>query len=100
MIKVNVLKDDHVINEVIISGHAMYDVIGKDIVCSAVSSIVITSINGILSLDDKALLYEQKEDKLIVKILKHDQNTDKLINNMINLLKELEKDYKNNINVI
>ena len=31
-----------------ISGHALYNDFGKDIVCSAVSSIVITTVNGIL----------------------------------------------------
>ena len=36
-----------------ITGHAMYDDFGKDIVCSAVSSIVITSLNGILSINFK-----------------------------------------------
>ena len=42
-------------NHIDINGHAMFDDYGKDIVCAAVSSIVITSINGILRLNDKAI---------------------------------------------
>ena len=34
-------------NSILITGHALFDDYGKDIVCSAVSSIVITTINGI-----------------------------------------------------
>ena len=40
MISVKVLK-----NKIEIKGHALYDDYGKDIVCSAVSSIVTTTIN-------------------------------------------------------
>ena len=42
MIKVEVTKDN-----ISIHGHAMYDDYGKDIVCAAVSSIVMTSVESI-----------------------------------------------------
>lgn len=42
MIKVSVTKKNQQIQEVSIQGHAMYDDFGKDIVCAAVSSCVIT----------------------------------------------------------
>ncbi len=47
MIKVSVTKKNQQIQEVSIQGHAMYDDFGKDIVCAAVSSCVITTVNGI-----------------------------------------------------
>ena len=53
MIKVVVTK-----NQVEITGHSDYANIGQDIVCSAVSSIVTTTINGIISLDSEAIYYE------------------------------------------
>ena len=57
MITVNVIKENRKYKKITILGHAMYDDYGKDIVCSACSSIVITTINGILALDKGSLSY-------------------------------------------
>lgn len=92
MIKVLTTKDT-----IIIKGHALYDDYGKDIVCSAVSSIVITSINGILAINKEAIKYESKQNELIINILSFDSITNKLIQNMLNLLIELSNDYPKNI---
>ena len=86
-------------NEIEIIGHSNYDTLGKDIVCSAVSSIVTTTINGIVSIDEKAIGYEYYNDTMLIKVLKKDKITIKLINNMLDLLKSLSKDYPKNINV-
>lgn len=94
MIKVIVEKD-----EIEIIGHSNYDIVGKDIVCSAVSSIVTTTINGIISIDSKAISYDYHNDKMTISILKKDEITNKLLNNMIDLLISLAKDYPKNINV-
>ncbi len=94
MIKVLISK-----NKIIISGHADYDFNGKDIVCASVSSIVITSVNGILEIDRDAIKYIEEKDILTIEILKEDVIVRKLINNMINLLKELSCNYPKNINV-
>ena len=80
-----------------ITGHSNYDIVGKDIVCSAVSSIVTTTINGILSINNDALKYSYKNDVMTIEILKNDNVTDKLITNMLDLLKDLSKDYPKNI---
>ena len=93
---IKVLKKDNVIE---IIGHSNYDTLGKDIVCSAVSSIVTTTINGIISIDEKAISYNYKNDKMTITNLKKDEITDKLLNNMLDLLKNLAKDYPKNINV-
>ena len=98
MIKVNIKTVNDKIECIKISGHAMYDVHGKDIVCSAVSSITITTVNAILKLDSKAIDYVQ-DDSLTINIKKHDEVTLVLIQNMIDLLQELEKDYKKYIKV-
>ena len=57
MIKVLVKKD-----KIEITGHSDYDTIGKDIVCSAVSSIVITTVNGIHRLSEDYLMVKQEKD--------------------------------------
>ena len=95
MIKIGIKKENNKIEEILIKGHALYDDYGKDIVCASVSSIVITTVNAIESIDKDSISYDEKG--FLIKILKHDLVIDKLISNMINLLKELERDYPNNI---
>ena len=77
----------------------MYDDYGKDIVCSAVSSIVTTTVNGLLSLDRESITYMVSKKGMTITINSSDRTTQILIRNMINLLKELEKNYKENIEV-
>ena len=93
---IKVLKKDNLIS---ISGHAMYAEYGKDIVCSAVSSIVITTINGILAIDDQAITYKNKTDGIEIEIKSFDNVTLKLIDNMIQLLTKLSNDYPKNLKV-
>ena len=73
---------------------------GKDIVCASVSSIVITTINAIIEIDNDAIDYSDLDNKIIIRILKEDEIVNKLINNMILLLESLEKDYKDYIKII
>ena len=81
-----------------IKGHAGYDEYGKDIVCAAVSSTVITTVNAILSIDKDAIKVNE-DSGVEISILKHTEVVDKLINNMIDLLTELKNDYKDNIDI-
>ena len=99
MIKVEVVKEDNFYKKVSILGHAMYDEYGKDIVCSAVSSIVTTTINGCIALDKDSLSYEVDDKGLVISNIVGD-NTNTLINNMVSLLKELEDEYPTNIKVM
>jgi len=91
---IKVLKKENLIE---ITGHSGYDIIGKDIVCSAVSSIVTTTINGIISIDKEAISYKYKNEVMTISIKKNDEITVKLINNMLDLLISLSKDYPKNI---
>ncbi len=83
---------------IIVTGHANYDDYGKDIVCASTSSIIYTTINGILSINTKALLVEDQKD-LKITILSEDKITLKLIDSMFSLLEELVKQYPNNIKI-
>ena len=85
-------------NKVSIKGHALYDDFGCDIVCSAVSSIVITTINGILRIDENAIKVNDN-DGIIIEIVKKDKVTLSLINNMIDLLNDLSIQYPKNIKI-
>jgi len=94
MIKIDIKND-----QITIKGHSGYSVSGSDIVCASVSSIAITSINAILRIDEKAISYKKEDEFLEINILKHTNVVDSLINNMIDLLSELELQYKKNINI-
>ena len=99
MIKVKVETKNSIYTKISILGHAMYDDYGKDIVCSAASSIATTTINGILTLNEESLSYQVKEGSLIIEKISNDETTQKLLENMVNLLKELERQYPTNIEV-
>ena len=100
MIKVEVCKEKDLYKKVSVLGHAMYDEYGKDIVCSAVSSIVTTTVNGILALDKDSLNYEVNEKGLFITYISDNNESQTLINNMVSLLKELEEKYPTNIKVM
>ena len=95
MIKISIKEENKRIKKVEIKGHALYDDYGKDIVCAAVSSIVITTVNAILSIDKDAIKYDEKV--FLIEVLKDDEVVDKLLVNMINMLKELSEEYPKNI---
>ena len=94
MIKINIKKD-----EITIKGHSNYKESGSDIVCASVSSICITTVNALLSIDEGCIVYTENDGYLNIKINKHNDIIDKLINNMTNLLKELEKQYNKYIEI-
>ena len=95
MIKVEIKE-----NLITIKGHAGFDEKGKDIVCASVSSIVITTINGIIEINPEAIDYSDLDNEIIIRKLKEDETVNKLLNNMILLLESLEKDYKDYIKII
>ena len=81
-----------------ISGHAAYSDYGRDIVCASVSSIIYTTINGIMNIDSSAIDFID-EKKMTIKIKKHTEVIDILIKNMMDLLLDLEKQYPKNIKI-
>ena len=99
MITITVQKENHKYQKISILGHAMYADRGKDIVCSAVSSIVITTVNGILLLNKGSLSYMVGKKGMNIELKGNDDTTQLLIHNMVNLLKDLEKQYPENVEV-
>ena len=99
MIKVKTEKENSIYKKISILGHAMYDDYGKDIVCSAASSIATTTINGILTLDEGSLSYQVNKEGLIIENISDNEITQKLLGNMVNLLEQLEEQYPTNIEV-
>ena len=97
MIKVSIIKDN-LIKEIKISGHANFANYGKDIVCSAVSSIATTTINNIIALDNKAITYSADEGDILI-TNNDSEMASKLLSNMIMMLEDLAKDYPKNIKI-
>ena len=100
MIKINVKKENDVIKYVKISGHADYAEEGYDIVCASVSSIAITTVNALISIDEDCIVYSEADGLLEIGFMKHGEVIDKLINNMLELLEKLSQDYKDYIKII
>ena len=95
MIKIDIKKD-----LIKITGHAGYADAGKDIVCASVSSIVYTSVNGIMNIDQDAIKFSDKKDTLEIKIINKSKVVNILINSMIDLLEDLENQYPENIKIV
>ena len=97
MIKIDIKKVKGNISSVCLTGHAMYDDFGKDIVCAGVSSILTTTVNGILMFGKTIEINEGKI--FVIKVIQNNEITSKLLLNMILLFKELETNYPKNIKI-
>lgn len=100
MIKVEIIRNNNNIKKISILGHAMYDEYGKDIVCASVSTLVISTVNNILSINSNTIKVEQSDSKVIIKYILKDNIIDILINNMISNLNTLANNYPKNIKII
>lgn len=98
MIKVNVKYNNNKVYELVIKGHAGYDVRGKDIVCAAVSSMAITTINNIIALDE-SIDYEENSGLLIIRVKRDTEVNNKLLDNLVRMLTELKEQYPKNIEI-
>lgn len=74
-----------IIREVVISGHALYDDYGKDIVCAAVSAVSINLINAVEALVGIPLKTEQGDGLLVCYV---PELQDAQVNERVQLLME------------
>jgi len=100
MIKVKYHKDSY-IDFLHVSGHANYSEHGSDIVCAAVSSMTILTINAIekFGLENKVKLTHSDEGLIELEVLSHDNTIENLLLNLIDNLEVLESDYQNYIRI-
>ena len=92
---IKILKE---MDKITIKGHANYSD-SNDIVCASVSSIMYTTVNAILNIDDKAITFTDNGNECVIQINNHDDITDKLIDNMILMFKELNEQYPSNVEI-
>lgn len=100
MIKVKIEIKNNSLKKINISGHANYNDYGKDIVCASCSSILVTTVNAIIEIDESAIEYIDNGSIVTINILKDNDIVNKLLNNMLSLFKDLTKDYKDYIKII
>lgn len=100
MLRVKIFKENNDIKKITFRGHANYNDYGKDIVCASSSATVLTTINGILSIDSTSIKVNQDENNIDIEIVKNQDITQKLIINMITSLKSIEQNYPKNIEII
>ena len=86
-------------NSIRIKGHANFDEYGKDIVCASVSSVIYTTVNSIMNIDKSSIEYTDDGNVITITKINSNEITNILINTMIEILKDLERQYKENIKI-
>ena len=92
---IKILKE---MDKITIKGHANYSD-SNDIVCASVSSIMYTTVNAILNIDDKAINFTDNGNECVIQINNHSETVDKLIDNMILMFEELSTQYPSNVEI-
>lgn len=100
MTSIKVLKENDLIANIEIKGHTDYDDIGKDIVCSSISSMVTVTVNAIIRLENDAIEYKLKDGYISIKVNIHNKYIDTLLINLIHLLQDLANNYPKNVKII
>ena len=100
MIKIKVEYDGKIIKNFKITGHANYDVHGKDIVCASVSSIAITSVNLAMKYNSSSVDVKQSEGLLDINVLVEQTVINLIFSNLKDMLEELSKDYSKYVKII
>lgn len=82
------------------NGHAEYDKYGKDIVCSAASSIIVGGINAIAEFGYlNKISYQVKSGKARLKVLNHDDQLDIIIKTIYYQLITIQESYPDYIQI-
>ena len=99
MIRIEVIKNNEKYQKITFEDHANYANYGKDIVCAAVSSTMLCTVNAIYLINEESIKVTKTDDNFIIEIIKDNDITNKLIENMMHCLESLEKDYPKNIKI-
>lgn len=85
-------------NKITISGHADYSN-ANDIVCASVSSIMYTTVNACLRINNKSIDYKDIGKQVVIENINKDEITNELILNMMSLFQDLSSKYPKNIRI-
>jgi uncharacterized protein YsxB (DUF464 family) len=97
MIKVSIYKNaENLITGISLSGHADYSEYGSDVVCAAVSALVINTINSIEHFTSDRFELNQDENKGYIEfhiISEISNNTNLLLNSLVLGLQGIKEEY-------
>ena len=96
MIRVDITKNEQQYKEILLQGHAGYADKGTDIVCAAVSVLVINTFNSIETFTDDYLSEDVDEKKARIRFVLKDQLGDQarlLIDSMLLGLEQIQEQY-------
>lgn len=103
MINVKIDKKDSLIKKISVDGHSDYATYGYDIVCAAVSSVVIGLINAIDLLDDEAVFdissSEEETGHITYRSIESTEKEQTILNAMIVSLEGVQQGYSNYIHI-
>ena len=99
MVKVKIESSNEVITRIVISGHAGYDEKGKDLVCAAVSSIAVGTLNALdeLTKDCELIL---TDDQVTIIVKKNEHDSQMIIQTLIIQIKTLQASHPNYLKII
>lgn len=98
MIKYHKTLRDQNLESLVISGHALFADFGNDIVCAAVSTAVIMTINAIESLGERENIKVIIEEGYVeINVVKSTKIVDGLLNNLTYSLNDLNLQFPKNI---
>ena len=103
MTKVTFYKDKNdKIKSFKVRGHAGYAEYGSDIVCAAISALVINTINSIDSFTKVSTHIEMDEDTgfISLEVNEYDEKANLLLLSLLLGLQNIEKDYRNYLKII
>lgn len=101
MIRITIKKENNRIKSILVSGHAEYDIEGRDIVCAGVSSIVVGGANAICQQDENAALIVNEKGNVSIEMKDTSSDTIQVIlRTMITQLETIEASYKKYVKII
>ncbi len=98
MISVNVSFMGSDIEKLIVSGHANYDLYGKDIVCAGVSAIITGGINAI-ECEYKNVEIINKKNELGIHVISNNERIQIILTTLLIQLQTVEKSYEKYIKI-
>ncbi len=100
MIRVHIKKtNEDQITYMSISGHADYDVKGKDLVCAAVSAIGVGGLNTLDKLAHGTVNDEMSENKIEINVIDFDTTQQNILKTMLYQLETVEYSYSKYIQI-
>lgn len=84
--------------KITLKGHANFSN-SNDIVCASVSSIMYTTVNAALRINECSLKYQDNGSEVVIEVIENDDITNNLIVNMMSLYQDLSSKYPKNIRI-